>query len=75
MPISSLYLTNSSNGYTSNFTSAIEAKSLKVGPRFENFPENFRDATDTKMVMNKVVAMDTKISNPNFQFNTVNTEK
>ena len=39
--VSVKYLKNSSNGYTSNFTSVIEAKSLKVGPGLQIFLKFF----------------------------------
>ena len=49
----------------------IEASSkvFKSWPRFANFPENVRDATDAKMVSNKLVSMDMRTANPSFQFN------
>ena len=36
---------------------------------FANFSENFRDATDAKMVFNKLVSLDKWITYPNFHFN------
>ena len=44
-------------------------KIFKSWPRFANFPENFRDATDVKMILNKLVSMDKKMKIPNFLFN------
>ena len=67
--VSAQYLKNSSTGYASKFISVIEAKSLKFGPGLQILLKNFRDATDTKMVLSKVVSMDIRISKPNFQFN------
>ena len=40
--VSVQYLNNSSNGYTSNITSVIEAKSLKVGPGLQIFLKFFQ---------------------------------
>ena len=55
---SAQYLNNSSTGYASKLYFSHCRKIFKSWPRFANFPENFRDSTDTKMVLK-----------PNFQFN------
>ena len=44
-------------------------KILKSLPRFVNFSENFRCATDFKMVLDKLDSLDMRILYPSFQFN------
>ena len=42
---------------------------LKNWPRFANFPENFDDDNNTKMISKKLVLMDMGISYLTYQFN------
>ena len=54
-------------GNASNFTSVIEAKSLKVGPGLQIFQKNV-GMLASKIVLNKFVSLDMRIKYPTFQF-------